>query len=275
MLVSPTPTPFVGLHALAGVGDRDPQAPAVLGGADGDGAALATRIDAVLDRVLHQRDQHHRREGAALEGVGDVDGELHARAHAHPVDLEEGARHVDLAAEVGARLRASAAAPRAGTGSGCPASWKPRCGSVSTRCCTLASVLKRKCGSTCACMSCSCASQHVLFELVALGLGLGDARRVARVLLAQDHGRHHHAAEADAQAHADGHAREPLGEHLAQVAALHEAREDGAQRTSPPRPPSPACASRGNALLANVAGDGEEQHAGVAHAQRASPAGRR
>ena len=41
--------------------------------------------------------------------------------------------------------------------------------------------------------------EHVLLELVALGLGAGDARLVARVLLAQDERGHHHAAEADAR----------------------------------------------------------------------------
>ena len=91
-------------------------APVGLLRADGDRAALAARVDAVLDRVLDQRDQHHRRERAALERLGHLDREFQARAHAHAVDLEEGARHVDLAPEVGGRPRASAAAPRAGTG---------------------------------------------------------------------------------------------------------------------------------------------------------------
>ena len=59
--------------------------------------------------------------------------------------------------------------------------------------------------------------EDVLLELVALRLGLEDARRVAGVALAQQHGGHHHAAHADAQAHRDGHAGQALVEHRAQV----------------------------------------------------------
>ena len=57
--------------------------------ADANHSPVDQRTQAVLDRVLDQRDQHHRREGAALERLRDVDRKLESRPAAHAVDVEE------------------------------------------------------------------------------------------------------------------------------------------------------------------------------------------
>ena len=48
---------------------------------DPDGAAFRQRRKSVLDRVFHQRHQHHRRNRNRLQRFGSVDLEREARAH--------------------------------------------------------------------------------------------------------------------------------------------------------------------------------------------------
>ena len=110
--------------------------------------------------------------------------------------------------------------------------------------------------------------EEVPLEPVALALRPVEARLVARVLLAHDERRHHDAAESQPERHRDQHARQPVREHLAHVAALHQARDDRAQEgTHDDR--EDLHDLPGNALLAHVSRHGEENHADVAHAQRA------
>ena len=81
----------------------------------------------------------------------DVQRELQAIGHAHVHQLEVRPDQLQLLAERGGRLVAGAARPRAGRRSGCR-STAAACGDpASTSACTLASVLNRKCGATCAC----------------------------------------------------------------------------------------------------------------------------
>ena len=68
-------------------------------GVDLDPAAGGLRLQAVLDRVLHERLQHHRRKYRGPQALRHVDRGLEAFLHAHRHDLQERAREIDLLAE--------------------------------------------------------------------------------------------------------------------------------------------------------------------------------
>ncbi len=74
------------VEAFAIVGDGDRHAVIDRPCADPDRAAGGARLQAVLDRIFHQRLQHHRRQLCAAQVVGHVD--LHGQALAH-ADLED------------------------------------------------------------------------------------------------------------------------------------------------------------------------------------------
>jgi hypothetical protein len=80
------------VQALAVVGDGDRHAVVVVAGEDPDRAAAGLRFKAMLDRVLHQRLQHHRRQRRGVQCFGHVDLHLQTRAHADAQDLEIRAR---------------------------------------------------------------------------------------------------------------------------------------------------------------------------------------
>ena len=89
-LASPTPSPAVSAFAAPDAARPRPvsvtvttTAIAVAARADRDRAAVDRRLDAVLDRVLDERDQQVRRERVRRELGGHVDREVEARAHPH------------------------------------------------------------------------------------------------------------------------------------------------------------------------------------------------
>src|SRR6266571_8583841 len=92
-----------GHHAEADavVGDR--HAPLVVRdlGHDLQAAALGLAFEAVLDRVLDHRLQHHRREGRAAQAVGDLQVDRQALFHAHLEQVQVSLDHVHFAPEVG------------------------------------------------------------------------------------------------------------------------------------------------------------------------------
>ena len=96
--------------------------------------------------------------GCAASVVGHVDGEREPRAHPHLQDLEVGLGERRPPGPASSTARAAAAARRAGSRAGGRAGACACGGSVSVRYWTDASVLNRKCGSTCACISFSSAS---------------------------------------------------------------------------------------------------------------------
>src|SRR5690606_1432948 len=81
-----------GIEALAVVGHRDRHLAIAAARADPDRAARGARLEAVLDRVLDQRLQHHRRERRGAELRGNVHLHLQPRPHADAQDLEVGQR---------------------------------------------------------------------------------------------------------------------------------------------------------------------------------------
>jgi hypothetical protein len=70
-------------------------------GADLQPPALGLRFQAMLDRILHQSLQHHRREQRRLQALRHRNDGLEAPFHANGHDLEEGAREVHLLAKRG------------------------------------------------------------------------------------------------------------------------------------------------------------------------------
>ena len=66
---------------------------------DLDAAALDLRLEPVLDRVLDDRLQHHRRHRQAEQVLGDVDAPREAAAHAQLQDVEIGAQPAQLVGE--------------------------------------------------------------------------------------------------------------------------------------------------------------------------------
>ena len=116
----------------------------------------------------------------------DVQRELQAIGHAHLHQLEIGAHQFQLLPERRRRL-VQARHRRAQVGDQA-ASTREACGEpASTSACTLASVLNRKCGCTCACSSCRRASERLALELAALELE--GQRLVARQRVALAHHR--------------------------------------------------------------------------------------
>ena len=110
---------------------------------------------AVLDRVLDQRLHHHLRELGRQQAVRHVDGGVQALFHAHLQDLEVRPDHRQLAAQVAGPAVAGLAHRRhAGAQQRDQVLLHHAArGSTSIRWSIEASVLNRKCGSTCACMA--------------------------------------------------------------------------------------------------------------------------
>ena len=148
---------------------------------DRDRPAVGRRLDAVLDRVLDQRDQHHRRKRCAAQRLGVTSMLIASRSPSAPSARQVGLGEGELLAQRRRPRRAAAAARRAGRRSGGPASATPRGGSVSVRYCTDDSVLNRKCGSTCACISLSSDSTPARASRCALGFRLVQRRLGARL----------------------------------------------------------------------------------------------
>ena len=157
MLASPMPCPARRRReAGTGVGDarrraarrRSTRAAIV------DAPAPGERLDAVLDRVLDQRDQHARRQrqrrrAPAARRSRQSSRRAEPRAHDREVRVDHrrpprpASSHSSRSAGVAARRkRIRSAISRAASGA-----------PFSASCCALPSVLNRKCGSTCDCSS--------------------------------------------------------------------------------------------------------------------------
>ena len=141
------------------------QAPPAVPDADDDPLTVATRVDrdrpavdggldAMPDRVLDERDQHVRRKRMARRS-----GRSAEYASRGPMRILRIRRWRDRTRGPASRIaRGTAAGPHGGTRSGARAAELACGGSVSVRNWTDASVLNRKWGSTCACISLSSAS---------------------------------------------------------------------------------------------------------------------
>src|SRR5439155_1202334 len=102
------PRPYVGQpdagsgsrgESLPGIGDREHEGFAFAGGGEADRAAFGERPDAVLDRVLDQGREHHRRNASLEQRRRHVDRALQPRAHADLLHAQESANELDLVGE--------------------------------------------------------------------------------------------------------------------------------------------------------------------------------
>src|SRR5690349_17564352 len=82
----------VAAKAAAVVGDGDRDLAFRFARDDPDGAAARERLQAMLDGILDQRLQHHRRHRRGAQRIGDLHLHGEALAHADLHDLEIGAR---------------------------------------------------------------------------------------------------------------------------------------------------------------------------------------
>ena len=106
-------------------------------------------------RVVDQRQQHHRRHARRYSRAsGTSISNVEPLAEAHPHDVDVGARQRDLLTAASSSNRADAAAPPAGRRSDHRASAARVTDRAHGARGTWASVLKRNCGSTRACIDC-------------------------------------------------------------------------------------------------------------------------
>ncbi len=102
----------------AGVRDRAHQRPVRGVDRDVDAAAARGGLDAVLDRILDQRDQHSRRHRHRLEVLGERHRPRQPPAEPRLHDAEVGADHACLLPQRGHLVAQRRASRRAGSGSG-------------------------------------------------------------------------------------------------------------------------------------------------------------
>ena len=161
IFASPVPSPMPSIRSRAVVLDAAPPADRAPMRAPTSTTLRRARLglDAVLDRVLDQRDQQQRRERRVAQLARQVELDLQAFAHAQLHELEVARADLELLAE--RRLmtrryrRATSATWRAGAERARRWSARRAAGSDATSERTDASVLNRKCGSTCACSTVS------------------------------------------------------------------------------------------------------------------------
>src|ERR1700694_1122066 len=84
---------------MASVGDREHERFAFARGCDMDRAAFGERTDAMLDRVLDERREHHGRNASVQERRRHVDQALEARPHADLLYAQESRNELDLVGE--------------------------------------------------------------------------------------------------------------------------------------------------------------------------------
>ncbi len=84
---------------MPGIGDREHERFAVAGGRDPDRAAFGERPDAVLDRILDEGREHHRRNTGLEQRCRHVIRALQPRAHADLLHAKESRYELDLVGE--------------------------------------------------------------------------------------------------------------------------------------------------------------------------------
>jgi hypothetical protein len=89
------------VEADAAVGDAHLEAPRLGARGDLDAPAVLARVDAVLHRVLQQRQQRHRREATCGQRRRHGDREAQPVGHAHVHRFEVGAHQCHLVAKRG------------------------------------------------------------------------------------------------------------------------------------------------------------------------------
>ncbi len=101
VLASPMPVPLGLRHAEADarVGDGDDELPPVEPRRDVDPPGVGRRRESVLDRILGEREQHHRRKRIVAQRGWHVDREREVLAHADLQHVEIGADEIGLLPE--------------------------------------------------------------------------------------------------------------------------------------------------------------------------------